>query len=154
SFGYTVISDEDGGARFNPEINDYLINSAGTYSLVLTSANGESGTVRLTLERSELASLDDGPQTVTFDSVVTMRSVAFTAEQGVEYTLTFEVLDGSASPSFDVRVGEFGYNYFSASNVTGGSVSFVAEASGSSVITISEYSYRNSRIVVSLTANE
>lgn len=153
-YGYTAVSDEDSGARYNPEITDYLVSTSGMYSLVLTSVNGEGGTVRLTLERGELPSLDDGPQTVAFDEVVTTRSLAFTAEQGVEYMLTFEVQDGSASPSFDVRVGEFGYNYFSTSNVTGGSVSFVAEASGPSVITINEYSYRDNRIVVSLTTNE
>jgi hypothetical protein len=153
-YGYSVLSDEDSGSRFNPEITNYLVNSAGTYSLVLTSVGGESGTVRLTLERGELPSLDDGPQTVSFDEVMTTRSLTFTAEQGVEYTLTFQVQDGVASPSFELRIGEFGYSYYSANNVTGGSVSFVAETSGSAVITVNEYSYRNSHIVVSLTANE
>lgn len=152
TYNYTVLTDEDSGSRFNPEITDYVVNTAGNYSLVLTSAQGESGTVTIALELGELPSLDEGAQTVAFGNDVTTRSVAFTAEAGVEYTLSFDVVSGTASPSFDVRMGEFGYAYFSTSDVTRGSVSFVAEESGRSIITINEYSYSNARLEMSLEA--
>jgi len=153
SYNYTVLTDEDSGSRFNPEITDYLVSTGGTYSLMLTSVRGDGGTVRLTLERGELLSLDDGAQTLSFSSNVTTRSVSFTAEAGVEYTLNFEVLSGTASPNFDVRVGEFGYSYFSTSNVTRGSVSFMVEEGGRGLVTINEYSYTDVRIEISLTTS-
>lgn len=158
TFGFNVLTDEDSGRRFNPEISEYVINTAGTYTLVLTRAAGEtgSGTAEVTIERGELPSLDEGvEQTINFTDAITTRSLNLTVEAGEAYTLTFSSDAGtSVSPSFDVRFGEFSSSYFSSSNVLSGSFTFLADETGTALITVNEYTFGGSTLTVQVTAAE
>jgi len=158
TFGFNIHTDEDSGSRFNPEISEYVINTAGAYTLVLTRAPGETrtGTAEVTIERGELLSLDEGvEQTVIFTEEVTTRSLNLTVEAGQAYTLTFASETAVAvSPSFDVRFGEFSSSYFSSSNVIDGSFTFIADGSGTALITINDYTFGGSALTVQVTAGE
>lgn len=147
TFNYTIVTDEDSGRRFNPEITDYVVNTSGTYTLEISTSTG-GGTASVTLERGELPSLNEGSQTLTFGQTTT-RVLSLDVEAGTTYTLSFTSGIGSPlSPSIDIRYGEFDGAYFSASNVNGGSVTFNPTTTGSALVTINEYSYLESNTMI------
>ncbi|MDL5055639.1 PPC domain-containing protein [Oscillatoria laete-virens NRMC-F 0139] len=158
-YNYQLISDEDSGPGRNPEIMDYVLNNTGTYTLLLRSNVGDSGEVTLRVVRGELPTLNDGPQTLSFNSNATQRTISFQPAAGVSYTLSVELLSGggfggTTSPSIDVRQGDLSSTYVSASNVTALSASFTSNSTDEIIISVSEYSYTNTSLRVSITANE
>lgn len=152
-FNYQLAFDDDSGSRFNPEITDYVLNQTGTFTIIVQAPFGGSGAVELTLERGELPTLDDGPITLNFSSSTTSRSISFTAQAGVTYRLSVVLAGGSnptASPSIDISQAGSSLGYISASSVRGLSADFTAESDGEVVIAISEYSYTNVALEVSV----
>lgn len=159
-FNYQLISDEDSGRGRNPEITDYVLNSSGTFTVLLRSNVGDSGPVTLEIVRGELPTLNDGAQSLSFNSNVTQRTVSFQPEAGVSYVLSVNLVsggnfDGTTSPSIDIRQGDVSTSYISASNVTGMTANFTAASDDEIIILVSEYSYSaNTTLEVSLTAAE
>ena len=155
-YNYQAFVDEDSGSSWNPEILDYVLTQSGTYTLILSTTTGASGTVTMTFERGQLPSLDQGAQTVTFSSSQTTRALVFTGEAGVEVRLNVARLaqDGSGSPSLEVTQDGSSLSYISASGVSGFSVDFVVPADGEVIINFSDYSYTSVSYEVSLTKPE
>ncbi len=148
---YTVISDEDSGSGFNPEIIDFSLSQAGTYTVALRSVNGEAGEATITISRAELPSLNDGPQTISFSSSVFNRTLVFDAEAGTTYRLTLDVVRGdSASPSIDITQAGNSLGYTSTSRVERLSIDITPSDDGEVVLRFSEYSYTNISIEVTL----
>jgi uncharacterized protein YdeI (BOF family) len=146
-YNYFVAADEDGGAGVNPELTNVVLNSTGVYTLIVSSSFGDEGTFTLNISRAELPSLSDGPQTISFSSNVTSRSLALEASAGDRVTLTIEA-DGNASPSVDIYQAGSSLAYASANYVEGFSVTFTVPSDGDVQVNLSEYSYANVRLTV------
>ncbi|PJF26088.1 MAG: hypothetical protein CUN53_09480 [Phototrophicales bacterium] len=149
-YNYQLISDDDSGSGFDPEILNYVINSSGTYSLVVQASAPGEGTVELTISRGELPSLDDGAQTIRFSDSVYERSLRFTGEAGENVTLNITTASGTMSPSIDITQNGMSIGYTSSSSITSLSFSFVTPDDGDVLVRINEYSYNNAELTVEL----
>lgn len=149
-YNYQVAFDEDGGSGANPEISEVSLNSTGIYTIVVQSPFGDTGPFTLTLARSELPSLDEGSQTLSFSTEQTQRGVVFTANAGETVRLTLSSGGAEASPSVDVLQAGNSLTYISSSRVSQLSVDFVTPDDGDVVVNISDYSYTNLRLQVTL----
>lgn len=155
-YNYQAFVDEDSGSGWNPEILGYVLTQDGTYTLILSTTTGASGTAVLSFDRGQLPSLDEGPQTVSFSSDQTTRALVFTGEQGETVRLSVRRMtsDRSSSPSLEVTQGGSSLSYISASGVSAFSVEFTVPDDGEVVINFSDYSYTNISYEVELTAVE
>lgn len=149
-YNYQLISDEDSGPGFDPEIYNYVLNSSGTFTLVIQSVADGEGTVELTISRGELPSLDDGAQTIRFSNSTYERSVRFTGEAGQTVTLNITTASGAMSPSIDITQNGMSVGYTSSSSVTALSFSFVTPSDGDVLVRINEYSYNDATLTVEL----
>jgi hypothetical protein len=151
--GYSLVTDEDGGAGVNPELTQYGIQYAGTYTLVVGTLFDDNGEFTVSLSRAERPSLNDGPATVTFTTFQT-RSFGFDAEGGTSYTITLEI-DASegtyTSPSVDVQQDGISIASANASYVDVVTFSFVVPEDGEIIVNLSEYSYANTSVTISIT---
>ena len=154
-YNYQIVFDEDGGRGNNPELSGVLLNQSGTYTILLRAPFGGEGSVELELLRAEVPSLNDGPQTLSFSSSQTTRTVEYTGEAGE--TVRINVVSDSgdvASPSIDVSQDGSSLAYINASTVEAMSAIFTIPSDGNLVITVSEYSYSNVALEVSITSAE
>ncbi|MDZ4766204.1 MAG: hypothetical protein SGI73_16815 [Chloroflexota bacterium] len=149
-FNYSLITDEDSGSAFDPEILNYILTSTGTHLVVLEAPYGGEGSVEITLTRGELPSLDDGAITLNFSTNRSDASARFTGVAGERVTLTLEIRGGTGSPSVDVTQDGSSVTYFSSSNVEGASFTFTTPNDGDVVMRFSEYSYSNLALEVTL----
>jgi hypothetical protein len=154
-YNYVLAYDEDGGRGYNPELFGVVLNQAGTYTLLLQAPFGGEGSVELTITRGEVPSLNDGPQTLTFSSSQTTRTLAYAGEAGETVRLNISALGGNtASPSVDISQDGFSVTYVSASSVEAVSVIFTVPADGDMLVSVSEYSYSNLALEVSISSAE
>lgn len=153
---YLLISDEDSGSGRNPEILDYVINQAGTFLVIVRAADAEAeGTVTLSLERGQLPTLDEGPITLSFSSAQTTRIATFTPVAGTTYRLTMRLLNSSTfSPSADITQDGSSLGYFSGSSTGRVSVDLTPYSDSPIRFTLSDYSYTNTSVEVSITEAE
>ncbi len=152
-YGYSVISDEDGGAGNNPEITDYVISSEGTYTIIVGSSSNEAASFELTLQRAEVPSFNDGPLTLNFTSSGNNRTAMYTAEAGQTLTLTLTA-NGEFSPNIDILQGDTTLSYGSATYVTGMSITFEVPEDGDVRFNFSDYSYSSISVTASVEAAE
>lgn len=153
--GYTAISDEDSGSGSNPEINGYLIYNTGTYTIQLfaqDTVRDAAGDVTVTLMRRVPPSLDEGAQTLRFSSSVQQQSLAFSGVGGerVRLVLTQEGGTPSSSLGASVRQGDNEVTSLSSYNATSASFEFIVPVDGDLSVIVSEYSYTNVTITVTL----
>ena len=155
TYNYQLAYDEDGGSGVNPELIGIVLNQAGTYTLLLQAPFGGEGSVDLTLTRGVVPSLNDGPQTVTFGSSRQTSTLVYTGEAGDTVRLTVSIGGGNAgSPSVDVSQNGTSVTYISSSAVEGLSVIFTVPSDGDLLVTLSEYSYVNLSLEVSISSAE
>lgn len=148
---YPLITDDNSGGGYNPEVLDFAINQFGTYTLVLRSVAGDAGSATVTISRSELPSLDEGSQTVTFSSSIFNRTLTYNAEAGQTYRITLDVVRGSvASPTIDITQNGTQLGYTSSNRVSRLSLDVDAPADGEIVLRLSEYSYTDIAIEVEI----
>lgn len=154
-YNYQIAADEDGGRGNNPELTGVVLNQPGTYTVLLQAPFGGEGSVELEVVRGEVPSLNDGPQVLNFSSSQTTRTVAYTGEAGETVRINV-VVDGAdvASPSIDVSQDGTSLAYINASTVQGMSAIFTIPSDGDVVITVSEYSYTNVALEVSISSAE
>jgi hypothetical protein len=154
-FNYQLAFDEDGGSGVNPELTDVVLSSDGQYTIVVSSPFSETGEFTLLVERAELASLNDGPVTLAFNSTTTTRVVEYTAEAGETLRLTLSSVTGDQiSPNVDGQQSGSSVVYGSANYVTEFSVVFVAPSDGPIALTISDYTYDNRQVEVRISSAE
>lgn len=154
-YNYRLAFDEDGGRGNNPELVGVVLNQAGTYTLLLQAPYGGEGSVELTVTRGEVPSLNDGPQTLTFNSSQTTRTLTYTGEAGDVIRVSVSVVSGAdASPSVDVAQDGTSLAYMNASTVQNLSAIITIPEDGELVITVSEYSYSNRTLEVAISSAE
>jgi len=150
-YNYYLISDEDGGPGKNPEILDYVLNTSGTFTMILGNPFGGEGPVEVTFTLSEIPSLDDGPVTLNFTSSAYTRSVNYTAEAGQTLRLIVQSTGGQISPSVDIYDSDsYSIAYASSSYISELSFVFTVATDGELQINISDYSYNNTSVIVSI----
>lgn len=148
--GYSIYSDDDSGAGFDPEVNRLVISQTGVYTIVLRPfADSGEGTVTMVVSRAEVPSLDDGPQTLELGEKQQRGVVTFEAEAGQEYTIVFSDLNG-AQPYITITQEGYTITTVSSGAVNGLSVTIVAPNDGAVQIQIEDYSYANISMTISL----
>jgi hypothetical protein len=154
-FNYQIASDEDGGKGNNPEISDLVLNSDGSYTILVSSPFSETGAFTIEITRATLPSLNDGPVTLNFNSSTTSRVLNYTAEAGEVLRLTVSsVSGGPLSPNIDIQFNGSTVAYGSASYVTEFSFVFSTADDGDLTVNLSEYSYDNSQVEVRISSAE
>ncbi len=157
-YNYTLISDQNSGRRNDPEIVDYVLTSTGTHTIVLDVVSG-TGSVKLSLERGILPSLDEGAQEVVFtsDGSNPTRSLTFTGVAGTVVTLNLAVDTQGANGSPNINVMQQGSTLASGSGsyVGGLSLQFTIQSDGEVLVSFTDYSYTDLTYTVTLeTASE
>ncbi len=148
---YSVASDEDSGSGTNPELMGVALNSQGTYTLIVRSTSGEAGEVAVTITRTELPNLSEGPQRITFNSNTFTRTLAFDATANTTYRLTLEIVSGATgAPSIDISQQGSSLGYTSTGQVSRISIDFTPFSTGEVILRISDYSYSNIAYEVSV----
>jgi hypothetical protein len=148
--GYSIYSDDDSGAGFDPEVNRLVISQTGVYTIVLRPfADSGEGSVTMVVSRAPVPSLNDGPQTIELGEKQQRGVVTFEAEAGEEYTIVFSGLNG-AQPYITITQEGFTITTLSSGSVNGLSVTIVAPSDGAVQIQIEDYSYANIAVTISL----
>ena len=154
-YNYQLAYDEDGGRGNNPELFGVVLGDSGTYTLLLQAPFGGEGSVELTMTRAEVPSLNDGAQTINFGSSRQTSTLLYTGEAGETVRLNVSAGGGNmASPSVEVAQDGVSVTYVSASTVEGLSVIFTVPSDGDLLITVSEYSYVNLSLEISISSAE
>jgi hypothetical protein len=154
-FNYQIASDDDGGKGNNPEISDLVLNSDGSYTILVSSPFSETGTFTIEITRATLPSLNDGPVTLNFNSSTTSRVLNYTAEAGETLRLTVSSVSGSElSPNIDIQFNGSTVAYGSASYVTEFSFVFAASDDGDLTLNVSDYSFDNTQVEVRISSAE
>jgi hypothetical protein len=92
---YDLIADDDSGAGFDPEISRLIIPYDNQYIITVEPyAPGMTGTVRLNIDASLLASLEDGTQTLSLGSKRSQDVVTFEGRAGEQVRITVVVTNG------------------------------------------------------------
>ncbi len=139
--GYEVISDDDGGPDFDPEISRQSLDTSGTYTLVLQPfAPGSGGTVTLIVEKAALRSLSAGIQSVRLNSQRVTEVLTFSGSAGQTATLTLRALTGPNNAPY-VTVTQAGVTVATAnaSNIGDLTFSFVIPEDGAINVEITDY---------------
>jgi hypothetical protein len=119
SFSYQIVFDEDSGPGFNPRIDNLVINSTDTYTVVLSLTQpGSTGTAALTVMQAQVPLLGEAPVTLTFTEPVFRQVVRYESD-GSPVRLTVTSLSGPFSPNLEIPYGDetFSGAYFSGSDV-------------------------------------
>ncbi|MEO8607614.1 MAG: PPC domain-containing protein [Chloroflexota bacterium] len=139
---YQVTSDDDSGKDFDPEISHLVLSSDGTYTIGLSAYSaGDNGTVKLTLTRAPLRSLDDGPQDVRLNEKITQDVLTFTGAAGQSYRLWVEVRGSVGSPNLTITQNGTSVATGSASTSSALMVEFTVPDDGAVTVQITDYSY-------------
>ncbi|GAB4514555.1 MAG: hypothetical protein OHK0046_16830 [Anaerolineae bacterium] len=99
--GLQMMSDDDGGVGFDPELLNIVLDQNGTYALLVQPyIAGDNGQIKLLVQDTGLPSLDEGAQVVRvsekqFDGVVSFEGVA-----GERIALSARVLSTGQSDPF------------------------------------------------------
>ncbi len=136
----------------DPRISAYQLTQTGTYVVIIrTLESGTQGKITLRFDRSELASLDEGVQKISFGSSVTRSTLSFTGDAGETVTMTLSLTGGDQmSPTVSVSQSGTTFTYISSSSVKSLTVTFFVPSSGQVLVQIEEYSYRDLEIEVML----
>lgn len=123
----------------DPEITAQYLYTSGEYMLIVEASMPDVEKAQITLQRSELISLDDGAQTLEFSFDVYEYSLRFTGQAGQAVTVQMNS-NTPASPYFEITQGDAFVNSASATNVTNMSFTVVMPNDSDAVLRISEYS--------------
>jgi hypothetical protein len=105
--GFVVITDDDGGVGFNPEISRYVVPTNGTYSLLVRSfVPGDVGSIQVTLNRDDVRSIDTEVRTVSLNSKQSSDILTLQGTAGSRINLNVSLLSGEVgNMSITVRQG-------------------------------------------------
>ncbi|MBC7810547.1 MAG: PPC domain-containing protein [Burkholderiales bacterium] len=154
---YEIGYDDDSGDNFDPEIRSLVLNQTGRYTLVVQPyADGDFGAFSVTITQSELASLDDGPQTVRLNDKQYQGVLSFEGVAGETVRLSFDSSSDStfSQPTITVTQGGTEIAYVSTTSVTDVAFSITIPSDGEVIVQIDDYSYTNVVLEVSMEAVE
>jgi hypothetical protein len=106
--GFVVITDDDGGVGFNPEVARYVVPTSGTYSLLVSSfVPGDAGSIQVTLSRDDVRSIDTEVRTVSLSSKQNSDILTLEGTAGSRINLNVSLLNGEVGNlSITVRQGD------------------------------------------------
>ena len=151
---YEITSDDDSGGRVDPAVNSVMLTQDGTYYIAVQPNVIRDAVTALdvSLTSSVMASLDDGPQTLTFDENFTDQYLMFEGEAGEQVTLRI-VIDSDIPISPNITVTQAGTQiaYVSYYSIFG-EVTFGLIVTGDGPVTVqfSDYSYESDEFTVTL----
>jgi hypothetical protein len=153
------IAYNDDSSGVDPALLRVLLRESGNYILELGTYGGRElqGVVTLLIEETELLTLDDGPQVITFDDELSTEVLGVTVDADVPYRLTVTSQGTEISLWVEVRQGERYISSLSFSSVTEASFVLTFADSGLTMITLNDSSFfwdEASVIEVSLEAVE
>lgn len=138
--GFVLVTDEDSGEGLNPEFLDLVLGSDGTYTLIISAVSpGMGGDVSVTLTRSELPTLNDGPITLVFSGSSYQRRATFTPEIDTRYQVTIRT--NSTSSQVNIDLTQFGSSIASVSANYVNEASFEFTAFSDNEIQVNVYDY-------------
>lgn len=122
---YDLAADDDSGAGFDPEISRLIVPYDNQYIIAVEPyAPGMTGTVRLNIEASQLASLDDGTQTLSLGSKRPQEVVTFEGRTGEQVWITVVVTNGR--PDYlTIRITQSGQEITSITSSSVGELRFL-----------------------------
>jgi hypothetical protein len=98
--GLQILTDDDSGSGYDPEIARYIVTTSGEYVAVLSGySQGDSGSVELVVNRETARSLADGPQQVVLNAKQTADVVTYQGSAGEQILMSVEVISGSPEGS-------------------------------------------------------
>jgi hypothetical protein len=150
---YEVGYDDDSGDNFDPEIRSLVLNQTGRYTLVVQPyASGDFGEFNVTITQSELASLDDGPQTVRLNDKQYQGVLRFEGVAGQTVRLSFDSSNNSSTSQPTITVTQEGLEiaYISSTSVTDVAFSIIVPNDGEVIVQIDDYSYTSTVLNVSM----
>jgi len=93
--GFTVLTDDDGGEGFDPEVIRYVVPTSGTYTLTLRAFTpGTTGTAALTINLDDRRTLDEESRTVVLNAKQNRDVLTLTGEAGEAIQLRIAVENG------------------------------------------------------------
>jgi hypothetical protein len=135
----------DSYSGVDPQIRAAQLPSSGTYTIIVrTLEEGDTGDISITLEPSELASLDDGEQTIAFSDTVTRHTLTFTGSAGEEVSIDLRT-DGQPFSSLSITILQSGMsiNYISGNALTRLTASFIVPEDGIVLVQVEDFSYQD-----------
>lgn len=150
--GFTLAEDDDGGLGYNPEINSVVVSSDGEYAVIITPyVAGDTGTVRVTVERGDLPSLDDGPQTVRLLDKRPVQIVTFVGEPGETVRLRVRALNPVSNETYvTVFQGDQRIAFAAFGQVTQLTFDFVIPASGRVTVRVEDITLNAVQVEITL----
>lgn len=157
--GTELTYDDDSGSGVNPYIRRYILPTSGSYLVEVKPSyeNELSGTVELTLEKTELITLGDAPETLTLGEEIDQEVYRFEAEAGTSYRVTVKAASGEddLSLSVDILQGEsFAQSSMSSTSVSGMSIDFSPDESGTVEVKVRGYFFFDSELTLSVSVQE
>ncbi|MCA9914028.1 MAG: PPC domain-containing protein, partial [Anaerolineae bacterium] len=151
--GYSLFTDDDGGAGLDPEMMRFVIPNSGTYVLTLRAFTpGAEGSASLTLNRNDVRTLDQESRTVVLNGKQSRDVLTLTGEAGEAIQLNIAVESGNPG-DLNVSVVQNGQSlmyyqsYGIPSEITLG---FVLPDDGEVTIFVEDYSGAASTFTVSI----
>jgi hypothetical protein len=142
----------DSYSGVDPQIRAAQLPSSGTYTIIVRALEErDTGDINITLEQSELASLDGGEQTITFSNTVTRQTLTFTGSAGEEVSLDLRT-NGEASSSLSITILQSGtsINYINGNALTRLTASFIIPEDGTVLVQVEDFSYQDIEYKISI----
>ncbi|MBZ0275192.1 MAG: PPC domain-containing protein, partial [Anaerolineae bacterium] len=151
---YQAAFDDDGGAGYNPEINQLILSATGTYTVIVGSYGGSVvGDFTLTINGAQPRSLDESAQQVELSDKRQQESLVFTGTAGQTVTVVAQIISSSdsATPTLDIQQNgsSLAYQTLEAGS-TVMRTDVTVPADGLVTVIVSDYSYTPVVIEVSL----
>jgi hypothetical protein len=93
--GAVITGDDDSGTGYNPEIYQFTLGNAGSYT-ILVSTTDTTGTAEMTLSQEGAPTLDEGGQEVKITPKLYTRALTYEAQAGETVLLSVSVTEGEA----------------------------------------------------------
>jgi len=93
STGTVLMSDDDSGTGYDPEIYQLSLSATGTYTVVVSTTD-TTGTADLLLTQAKAGTLDNGAESVKLTPKLTSRALTYDAQAGETILLHVSVASG------------------------------------------------------------
>lgn len=151
--GFSVFTDDDGGAGLDPEMTRFVIPNSGTYILTLrTFTPGSEGNASLTLNLNDVRTLDEESRTVVLNGKQNRDVLTLTGEAGEAIQLNIAVESGNPG-DLNVSVVQNGQSlmYYQSFGIPSEiTLGFVIPEDGEVTIFVEDYSGAASSFTVSI----
>ncbi len=157
--GDELTYDDDNGPGVDPYIRRFILPSSGTFLVEVKPSYGNelSGTISFTVEKTELITLGEAPEMLTLGEEFDQEIYRFEAEAGQTYRLSVKSIDGEDQLSLSVDIsqaGSFTQSTMSSSSVSGMSMDFTPDESGTVEVKVRAFLFLTDEISLTITVEE